>query len=723
MADIQSFIQTYGPAAAASAAQLGTTPANVLGHWGLETGWGKSVIPGTNNLGNIKSTDGSGVAATDNQTGTRDNYQAFSSPQAFAQGYTSLLSNPRYSGVVGSQDPASFATALKSGGYAEDPAYVNKLVGAINAVQSAGGAPAASTAQPTDTAPSIDQQKAILAQQVTEDYANGTDPMVILTGLLKSKLAGPDVQAALSKGVDPTKIISVVGGAPLAQFKASDPAEKVKQQGFLDNVWQGVKNAGTDMSTGAQQISASLSGNQDQLNQLNAAEAQREADPAYHAQMATGGSKLGSGVVKALPALAAAAVPEVSIPMAVGLQGAVGAAQGALTPTTGDGQRLGNIVKDGALGAGGATAGVLAGKGLSALASKALGGDADATARVAQAQAQGLPVNAASASGPGGFWRRISEGMPENSAVQTFQNKADQAIASKVAEGLGLQGYAGPIDGEMINAATPGIKTALDSATNVTVTLPKALQADLAPIIQGSTNPLTEGIAGNSVVQRAATNLLTAARNGTPVAGGQLQELNSELKALIQTPGVSASEKQAAGNLVTKIHTTLTDAMTPDQAAAFNAANGQYANLKAVQNMVTASNGTGTVLPRQMLQAVKTGRFRSAFIAGDAPYQDLASTASDLYGPASGKGLASVLAHAANSGADHGMTAAIIHPAAGVPVYLARQAAASILGKLATSENPAVVRLLTGAGGKGIDPTTAAYIAKALGGVGAVAAQ
>ena len=313
--------------------------------------------------------------------------------------------------------------------------------------------------------------------------------------------------------------------------------------------------------------------------------------------------------------------------------------------------------------------------------------------------------------------------MPENGAVQQFQSKADQAIASKVGEGLGLQGYQGQIDTEMINAATPGIKAALDNATNVSVTLPKTLQADLAPLIAGSTNPLTEGIAGNSVVRQAATNLIQAARTGTPVAGAQLQELNSELKALIQSQGISASEKQAAGALVTKVNKTLTDAMTPDQAAAFNAANGQYANLKAVQNMVTASNDTGTVLPRQMLQAVKTGRFRSAFLTGDAPFQDLAGTASDLYGPASGKGLASVLAHAANSGSDHGMTAAVINPIHGVPVMLARQAASSLLGKLATSENPAVVRLLTGAGGKGIDPTMAAYMAKALGGAGAVAAQ
>jgi len=42
--------------------------------------------------------------------------------------------------------------------------------------------------------------------------------------------------------------------------------------------------------------------------------------------------------------------------------------------------------------------------------------------------------------------------------------------------------------------------------------------------------------------------------------------------------------------LIGKVNTTLTDAMTPEQAAAYTTANKQYANLKAVENMVRASN-------------------------------------------------------------------------------------------------------------------------------------
>jgi hypothetical protein len=159
--------------------------------------------------------------------------------------------------------------------------------------------------------------------------------------------------------------------------------------------------------------------------------------------------------------------------------------------------------------------------------------------------------------------------------------------------------------------------------------------------------------------------------------------------------------------------------MTPEQAAAFNAANRQYANLMAVQNMVRASGDSGLVTPRQMINAVKTGRFKNAFYSGDAPYQDLAGTAAELYGPAGGRGLGSVLAKAINGGSDHAMTAAVVNPTIGVLAMVARKLASSALTRLAASENPTVIKLL--AGGKGVDPVMARYIAKALAGTGALA--
>lgn len=712
MADINTFITDHLPAAQLAAAQLGTDPAHVLGQWGLETGWGRSVIPGTNNLGNIKAVSGqAGTTARDNQLGTVDKYANYDSPQAAAQAYADLLQHDRYSGVQGSAgNPNAFIGALVNGGYAQDSHYGNKLNGAIQAVQQTGNVP------------SLADMKQQLAQQVTEDYANGTDPSTIIQGLMGTKLAGADVMAALKKGVSPDRILDVVGGQQLAHFKATDPGEKVKAQGFLTNVGQGASNAVGDLANGARQLGDRVIGDDAALKARQAEQAAIEADPARQALGHTVGGMIGSGGVKALPYIAAGAVAPEGLLPALLVNGGVGAAQGALTPTTKDGQFGHNILAETALGAVGGGAGYAAGKGLAAAASKALGGDAAATARLAEAQAQGLPANVASINGPNGFWRGVAESMPENGSVMSAQARGDQAIATKVAEGLGLKDYAGPIDTNMLNTARPAIRQALDDATNVTVTLPQSMKADLQALVKTSTNPLTEGIANNSTVNTAITNLNKAIDTGTPVAGSDLQGLASELKGLLYNPGASHSEKQLASNVIDKINGSLTSNMTPQQAQAFNMANGQYRNLLAVQKMVKASNDTGVVTPRQMLQSVKTGSLSNAFLKGDAPYQDLAGTASELYGPSAGKGLGAIIGKATGG---HGLDAAalIMHPSPVTALGVgAKSLAANLLGKLATSENPTMVRLLTGAGGKPMDPALASAIAKALGASGAAGA-
>lgn len=122
-----AFADQYGPAATRAAAKLGVDRDVLLAQWGHETGWGQSVVPGTNNLGNIKDLTGAGTAAVDNATGTTDKYRKFATPDAFADHYADLIAR-KYPGAVGAgTDMGKFATALKAGGYAEDPAYVAKL--------------------------------------------------------------------------------------------------------------------------------------------------------------------------------------------------------------------------------------------------------------------------------------------------------------------------------------------------------------------------------------------------------------------------------------------------------------------------------------------------------------------------------------------------------------------------------------------------------------------
>lgn len=119
------FAQVYGAAANAAGKALGIDPSVIIGQWGLETGWGKSIVPGTNNLGNIKDFSGSGVAATDNMTGSKDKYRAYATPEEFAADYVSLIQR-KYPGAQNAgADPAKFAAGLK--GYAEDPRYTEKI--------------------------------------------------------------------------------------------------------------------------------------------------------------------------------------------------------------------------------------------------------------------------------------------------------------------------------------------------------------------------------------------------------------------------------------------------------------------------------------------------------------------------------------------------------------------------------------------------------------------
>lgn len=593
---------------------------------------------------------------------------------------------------------------------AKDPSQAKFQKGWNNRLQAV-----AQTTQP-------EQSPIDLEGAVTHMVQQGQSPITIMQTLAKAGHAD-EINYATNQGYSPAEIIQKFGGKPLEQFQAAK--SQVDAQGFLTNLGKGVTQAGSDIASGAQQLAARATGDDVKLKQLQAQQAQLEADPIYQAQQDTAGSTIGNVGVKALPYIAATALTDGGALPVILANGAAGAASGALKPTTGSGQILPNMLTEGALGAGGAAAGALVSKGAGALAGKVLGDGqsaAEFAARKAAADAAGLPGNASSLSAPGSFWRQTAEAMPNNSSVLAAGQRADQALATKIGEGLGLKGYTGAIDHEMLQAAEPGIKAGLDEASKVSVVLPQSLKADLTNMVSGAANPLTEGIATNSTVKTAVANLLKAVDAGAPVAGKALQDLNTELKALTQAiTGVSPSEKALAGKLVGKINNTLTGAMTKDQAAAYQLANNQYTHLKAVENMVKSSGDSGVVTPRQMINAVKTGRFKNAFFDGAAPYQDLANTAQDMYGPAGGKGLGSLiggqLGHATG---DLGIYAALSHPHA-IPLLLAKALGSKALGAMASSENPTVARLLAGGSG-GMDPTVASYITKALAGAGSATA-
>ena len=112
------FVNQHYDTARAVGDQLGVDPKIILGHWALETGWGKSVIPGTNNLGNIKDFSGkSGVKAYDKVEKSNDAYRQYASTDEFASDYAKLLSK-RFPGVVGAgSDKDAFIQGLQGGQY------------------------------------------------------------------------------------------------------------------------------------------------------------------------------------------------------------------------------------------------------------------------------------------------------------------------------------------------------------------------------------------------------------------------------------------------------------------------------------------------------------------------------------------------------------------------------------------------------------------------------
>lgn len=134
--DANAFIQEYAPIAERIGSQLNIDPRILLAQFGMETGWGKSVVPGTYNLGNMKSA-GKGVEATDNLTKSKDKYLKFEDPEVFADYYSDYIRRKFPEAVGSGSNVGAFTSALRPGqpgGYAEDKQYGDKLNNAFSLV-------------------------------------------------------------------------------------------------------------------------------------------------------------------------------------------------------------------------------------------------------------------------------------------------------------------------------------------------------------------------------------------------------------------------------------------------------------------------------------------------------------------------------------------------------------------------------------------------------------
>lgn len=256
MDNVKRFAQQYGPLAAQVGNRIGVAPDVLLGQWGLETGWGSSVIPGTNNLGNIKDFSGRGVKATDNMTGSRDAYRAYETPEQFGDDFIKLMAG-RYKTAMGAgADASKFAEALKRRGYAEDPAYVSKVTGATNLVRKfadmalSAVSGTANAAVPTGS----------LSDKVKKAREAGYSDDEIFQHLSQSKSFAQKLEQARAAGYSDADIRQHfgLGGSQQKTAPATEPKTKPQpkeEAGALTNLgrglWQGIK---TDLIGGPAQL-------------------------------------------------------------------------------------------------------------------------------------------------------------------------------------------------------------------------------------------------------------------------------------------------------------------------------------------------------------------------------------------------------------------------------------------------------------------------------------
>jgi len=108
----------------------------------IETGWGQSDVMMRNHaLFGVKATSswtGGYYSATTGEyygewTTTTALFRAYPSFEECLADHTSILSQSRYSGVIGGTNYATVCNLLQSGGYATDPEYASKLISTIEA--------------------------------------------------------------------------------------------------------------------------------------------------------------------------------------------------------------------------------------------------------------------------------------------------------------------------------------------------------------------------------------------------------------------------------------------------------------------------------------------------------------------------------------------------------------------------------------------------------------
>ena len=583
MENVKKFAQQYGPLASAVGERLGVSPDVLLGQWGLETGWGSSVIPGTNNLGNIKDFSGRGVKATDNMTGSRDAYRAYDTPQQFGDDFVNLMAR-RYSNAIGAgADAKKFATALKSRGYAEDPDYVSKIAGTTNLVRKVADG--------------------LLTAVSGTAHAKGTNM--------------PKIDPAQVKWDDAPSEPTI----DVAKVKWDD-APSEKKPGALQNIGvgaiRGLANIGATVLEPIDAAARALGIQNDWIGRTDRREKLDEfaRENADTDSLAYQGGKLGAEVGATLPVggLLGKAVTTAAAPLVSGTRAApvVNALSNALTS---GGFRIGQGVSNplaraalrgaGGAGAGGAAAGLVdpEAAGVGAL----IGGALPAGAKAAGAIGRGLRK---AVIGEGASQEVVD--LARRAADLGVDIPADRVVNSKplnaVASGLNYVPFSGRAATEarmesQLNRAlsrtfgqdSDNVTMALRKAStdlgqefdrvlrNNAVTIDDAFLTKLADISEAADKEL--GQDGLRVISKQIDELLSKGASGQ-IDGQAAYNIKRTLDRIGKR---NTPEAYQARQLKGALMEALDRSLGPDAAAAFAKTRKQYGNMLALENL--AQNG------------------------------------------------------------------------------------------------------------------------------------
>ncbi len=130
------FVQAIWPYAKQAASILGLDPKLLVAQAVLETGWGQSIIKGTNNLFNIKATGNAPAVQTNTTEYITDtpvnmlaSFKKYPSVEHSFHDYVALMQGARYkTAMENSQNPERYVHALQDAGYATDPEYARKIL-------------------------------------------------------------------------------------------------------------------------------------------------------------------------------------------------------------------------------------------------------------------------------------------------------------------------------------------------------------------------------------------------------------------------------------------------------------------------------------------------------------------------------------------------------------------------------------------------------------------